>query len=153
MPDASRDASALVTLAIGTTVAAPATATRPDLAAARGAATVSTRVFHAAHDGHCPAHFGDAAPHCWQRYVVRATGTVVRERPTRPITAALSVDYRPARAGWRFAGGDAFSIVRVPSGPTSTVTVSPAEKLAWSIRSASASSIWFWISRRNGRAP
>jgi hypothetical protein len=33
----------------------------------RGAAIVSTSVFQALHDGHCPAHFGEAAPHCWQR--------------------------------------------------------------------------------------
>jgi len=68
MPDARREASALVTPAMGTTVAAPADPTRLDaLAAARGAATVSTRLFHASHDGHCPAHFGEAPPHCWQR--------------------------------------------------------------------------------------
>jgi hypothetical protein len=65
MPEARRDASALVTLPIGTVLADPATAARLDArAAARGAATVSTRVFHAAHDGHCPAHFGEATPHC-----------------------------------------------------------------------------------------
>jgi len=65
MPDARREASALVTLAMSTTVAAPADVAGLDARdAARGAATVSTRLFHAPHDGHCPAHFGEAPPHC-----------------------------------------------------------------------------------------
>jgi len=50
---------------MATTVAAPADVARLDARdAARGAATVSTRLFHAPHDGHCPAHFGEAPPHC-----------------------------------------------------------------------------------------
>ena len=68
IPDGRREASALVMLPIGVTAAPPAIArvaesARPD----RGAAIVSTRVFHAPHAGHCPAHFGEAPPHCWQR--------------------------------------------------------------------------------------
>jgi hypothetical protein len=68
MPLASRSASALVTLEIGSTaVEAPGRA----LARSRALAcpvgiTVSTSVFHASHDGHCPDHFGELAPHCWQ---------------------------------------------------------------------------------------
>ena len=54
---------------MGMTADAPATARTADGARAdeRGTAMVSTSVFHAAHDGHCPAHFGEAAPHCWHR--------------------------------------------------------------------------------------
>jgi hypothetical protein len=37
--------------------------------------TVSTRVFQAPHDAHCPAHFGVLVPHCWQTYTDRL-GTV-----------------------------------------------------------------------------
>jgi hypothetical protein len=64
-----REASALSTEPIGVTAAAPAIARAADgaLAEARGAATDSTRVFHAPQVGHWPAHFGDALPHCWQR--------------------------------------------------------------------------------------
>jgi hypothetical protein len=28
--------------------------------------TVSTSVFHASQEGHCPDQRGDSAPHCWQ---------------------------------------------------------------------------------------
>jgi hypothetical protein len=68
MPDGRREASALVMVPIGDTAEAPAIwraadGARPDL----GAAIVSTRVFQALQAGHCPAHFGDAAPHCWHR--------------------------------------------------------------------------------------
>ena len=54
MPDVSRARSALSTIAIGTTEAAPAIARAADGARVveRGAATVSTIVFHAPHDGH-----------------------------------------------------------------------------------------------------
>jgi hypothetical protein len=39
---------------------------RPAVDAGARVATVSTSVFHASHDGHCPDHFGDSVPHCWQ---------------------------------------------------------------------------------------
>jgi hypothetical protein len=70
MPEGVRSASALVTLAIGVSAARPAMARAADgalAAAGRGAATVSTRVFHAPQAAHCPAHLGELAPHCWQR--------------------------------------------------------------------------------------
>jgi hypothetical protein len=70
IPDGSRPASALVTLAMGATAATPATARAADGArvpTGRGAAIVSTRVFHAPQAAHWPAHLGELAPHCWQR--------------------------------------------------------------------------------------
>ena len=70
MPEDNRAASALSTSPMGTTATAPATARAAEAEAARlgwrGAAAVSTSVFQAAHDGHCPAHLGEEAPHCWQ---------------------------------------------------------------------------------------
>ena len=59
-----------MTLAIGATAATPAMARAADGArppVGRGAATVSTSVFHAPQAGHWPAHFGELAPHCWHR--------------------------------------------------------------------------------------
>jgi len=69
MPEVRRDASALVTLPIGTTAAGPSAEARLDALGAllRGAAAVSTMAFQAPHVGHCPAHLGEAPPHCWQK--------------------------------------------------------------------------------------
>jgi hypothetical protein len=71
MPLTMRDASALVTIAIGVTAAPPPTtsaAREPERAAGcLGVDAVSTSVFQEPHDGHWPAHFGEPAPHCWQR--------------------------------------------------------------------------------------
>ena len=64
IPDASRAPSALVTVEIGATTAAPAMAREAEGAVsgrARGVAIVSTSVFHAPHAGHWPAHFGELA--------------------------------------------------------------------------------------------
>jgi hypothetical protein len=66
-----RAASALVTTPIGVTAAPPPTtsAARELVRAAGllGVEAVSTSEFQAPHDGHWPAHFGEPAPHCWQR--------------------------------------------------------------------------------------
>jgi hypothetical protein len=67
MPHVRRCASALVTLAMGVIPAAVAAAAgRMGRARGRGASIVSTRLFHAPHVGHWPAHRGDDAAHCWQ---------------------------------------------------------------------------------------
>jgi len=72
MPLARREASALVTAPIGEMAADPAEAARsraradPPLLGAARVTTVSTRVFHASHDAHCPDQRGTLAPHCWQ---------------------------------------------------------------------------------------
>jgi hypothetical protein len=52
----------------GPTGTTPAPRPRARAAAVVGArlTTVSTSVFQAAQVGHCPDHFGDSAPHCWQ---------------------------------------------------------------------------------------
>jgi hypothetical protein len=55
---------------MGEMTAAPAIARAADGSrprAARGAAIVSTRVFHEPQAGPWPAHFGELAPHCWHR--------------------------------------------------------------------------------------
>ena len=84
--------------AIGVNEAIPAIARAADGARAvdRGCATVSTSVFHAPHDGHWPAHLGEAAPHCWQRYVrlqgwhaEPRAGIVARARVTGALTGAV----------------------------------------------------------------
>ncbi len=169
MPDTRRAASALSTAPIGITAVAPATAIAADgvrARAPRGAVAVSTKVFHAPQPGHWPAHFGEDAAHSWQTKAVVRTGTVTSGWMWRHVATPVSAQRLPpayrirttadaqraALAGWRFAGA-ARSIANVSSGPTSTTIVSPGLNDAWSMRSASGSSIWFWISRRNGRAP
>ena len=72
MPLARRDASALLTAPIGEMAAAAGEDTRErarDEGAVLGAArltTVSTSVFHASHEAHCPDQRGTLTPHCWQ---------------------------------------------------------------------------------------
>ena len=109
MPDASRAASALSTTAIGVSDGDPRHGARRRCRRERrrGLATVSTSVFHAPHDGHWPAHFGEAAPHCWQRYCVFRAGTSAlpgmpraRAALTARLTARLSARPWPSGA-WR----------------------------------------------------
>ena len=98
--------------------------------------TVSTSVFHASHDGHCPDQRGVSAPHCWQTWTVRVAGTNrarIRlgmttdgawwRRPScchaatyRRRIGPLSGAHR-ALTGWR---SGFFSIDRPPSGLAST---------------------------------
>jgi hypothetical protein len=71
MPLSRRPASALSTspmgeMTPGPTGTEPRPRARPAAVVGARVATVSTSVFHAAHDGHWPDHFGDSAPHCWQ---------------------------------------------------------------------------------------
>jgi hypothetical protein len=72
MPLGRRDASALLTSPIGEMAADPAAAARSRALAVAAAppverlTTVSTRVFHASHEAHCPDQRGELAPHCWQ---------------------------------------------------------------------------------------
>jgi hypothetical protein len=72
MPLARRDASALLTAPIGEMAAdaeEDARARARAEAAALGAArltTVSTSVFHASQEAHCPDQRGTLTPHCWQ---------------------------------------------------------------------------------------
>ena len=155
IPLTIRSASALDSSEMGEmapTANAAVVRSRARAAATGRLMTVSTSVFHASHDGHCPAQRGVSAPHCWQTCTVRTAGmgepcchaAEYRRRigPLSEAQRALTV----CRSGF-------FSIERPPSGMASTMIVSPASKLAISIRSASGSSIWFWISRRSGRAP
>jgi hypothetical protein len=69
MPLVTRRASALLTSPIGETAAVAATLAarcRARVGAASRDTTVSTSVFHAWHEGHCPAQRNDSEPHCWQ---------------------------------------------------------------------------------------
>ena len=92
----------------------------------------------------------------------RAERPIVADQVVRRVTRARSA--HPAVAG-RSGGGDGFLLLAAwrrdraavdGHGPVRVrvvTIVSPGSNAAISIRSASGSSIWCWISRRSGRAP